>query len=355
LQLTDGFRYTYRPVASDASFAWLGHDAEVTALRERIKHSDGGTFLVAGFPGVGKSTVVNRALQQLTVPNDKGRVLVPVYVNVARPINPEQLLFAVIRRTVDTLTDQGLCDRMPTSALRQLLLAYARTSMSLTQHDERSHQYSRDLSIGGASGSAGAQFILNSLLPKLELGSTDSRSLAIEASFLGYSDTDVEHDFLRVATLLSTNPPAAPTGRSWFRRRRPDAPPAPRPTGLVVVFDELDKLTAAAGGAEALEGILGSLKNILNCDGVHVILVGGPDLHDRVLLDVEDGDGLYAGVIGWQLYVPCLWDCADRLLEKILKAPAAETPPSATDRAAVLEVVLLGTPELKPPAPEKDA
>lgn len=102
------------------------------------------------------------------------------------------------------------------------------------------------------------------------------------------------------------------------------------------MFDELDKLTAAAGGAEALEGILGSLKNILNCDGVHVILVGGPDLHDRVLLDVEDGDGLYAGVIGWQLYVPCLWDCADRLLEKILKAPAAETPPSATDRAALL-------------------
>jgi serine/threonine-protein kinase len=338
------FRYVYQPLSPGGDTPWLGHEAEVEALRERIAHSDGGTFLVAGFRGVGKTTVVQRALHELSRPDASGRVLVPVHLSLARPVKPEQLLFAIIRRTVDALEDQGLLDCLPSQALKQLLLAYARTSMSLTRHDESSHQSSRNLAFGGATGAA--PFLLNSLLPKLELGSSSGRSLAMEASFLGYSDTDVEHDFLRVVGLLKSAPSSTPPPRPWYRRRKqgPDEPqqPAPRPSGLVVVLDELDKLTAVPGGIAAFEEILSALKNILSCDGLHVILVGGPDLHERVLLDVERGEGLYEGVIGWQLYVPCLWDSAARLLDRY-QNPTFE-PDERTQLAGYLRFAARGLP-----------
>jgi hypothetical protein len=91
---------------------------------------------------------------------------------------------------------------------------------------------------------------------------------------------------------------------------------------LVIVIDEVDKLTADAGGLATVEELLGGIKNVLTMPGVHFLLVAGPDLHDRAIRDAARGNGVYESVFGWRLYVPCTWGAPDRLVAHIISADA---------------------------------
>ncbi|MEV7240058.1 hypothetical protein AB0N92_02180 [Streptomyces sp. NPDC093248] len=126
-----------------------------------------------------------------------------------------------------------------------------------------------------------------------------TRSRTTEAAFLAYSETDVEHDLVRIIQLLSGRD-GRPALRGRLRRARPRLRIHP-----VVVLDEIDKLTDDGDDAIAdLERLLGSLKNVLTARGAHFILVAGPDLNDRALTDADRGNGLYESVFAWRMYVP---------------------------------------------------
>jgi serine/threonine-protein kinase len=160
--------------------------------------------------------------------------------------------------------------------------------------------------------------VLGNLLPKLELGTSRATSLAVEASFLAYSESDVEHDFVRMVSELRKGLRApVPAGR-WRRPR----PSPPRPIRLVVVLDELDKLTSTTAGIQSLDEILLGLKNVLTNAGAHFVLVAGPDLYDRVAHDARQGGGVYESVFAWHAYVPCVWSGAGSLLGALVEEPA---------------------------------
>lgn len=60
------FEYLHGPLVRDeGGVEFLGEDRTVRALKERLVHSRGGSFLITGFRGVGKTTVVLRALEEL--------------------------------------------------------------------------------------------------------------------------------------------------------------------------------------------------------------------------------------------------------------------------------------------------
>ena len=68
-----GFRYIHEPLpVGDTSIPVLGHEELVGPLRERLVYSHGGTFLITGFRGVGKTTLVLRALTQALSPPTEG-------------------------------------------------------------------------------------------------------------------------------------------------------------------------------------------------------------------------------------------------------------------------------------------
>ena len=87
---------------------------------------------------------------------------------------------------------------------------------------------------------------------------------------------------------------------------------------LVVVIDELDKLTERDDGAAQVELILTGLKNLLTTRGVHFLFVAGPDLHDRALSESHQGNSVYESVFGWHVYVPCMWDAPGQLLDGLV-------------------------------------
>ncbi|MER5612486.1 serine/threonine-protein kinase [Streptomyces sp. NPDC002215] len=315
LALHSEFRYIHEPLPmDDPAIPVLGHEDLVAGLRRRLTYSHGGTFLITGFRGVGKSTLVIRALTEAAGTRPAGDVLLPVYLNVARRMEANQLLFAVVRRVFETLEDRGLLDQLPEDVQNALILAYMRTSLSFKQtHSEGSER-------GGTVGMAPQQGLVASLSPTASLTGKLMSTRATEASFLAYSELDVEHDLVRIIQLLDLGH-VRRERRGLLRRRRT--------TRLrihpVVVLDEVDKLTENSQDAlTELEALLGRLKSVLTSRGAHFLLIGGPDLQDSALRDADRGNGLYESVFAWRMYVPCLWEAPERLVRELVRRSRAE-------------------------------
>jgi serine/threonine-protein kinase len=321
IPLKQSFRYVHEPCRADEdAMASLGNDALMAELQSRILHSRGGTFLVTGFRGVGKSTLVLRALDEIATRKAPSDLILPVYLSVARSTTTERLLFAIVRRVFETLSDSGALHRLPAQTRHALLLAYMRTSLSFkeTQSEARERSAAMDLSVGpGKAVKALADFAV----PKVSMSAKRSHSLATEASFLAYSETDVEYDLMRIVSLLDSVPAVFAGRRSWLRLRWRARPSLPR-LHLIIVIDEVDKLTADAVGLASVEELLSGIKNVLTMPGAHFLIVAGPDLHDRAIQDAARGNGIYESVFGWRLYVPCIWDAPDKLVADVVSADA---------------------------------
>jgi Protein kinase domain len=336
IDLVDGFQYVHEPLLDDSGpIPFLGEQAAIRGLRDRIRNSRGGSFLVTGFRGAGKTTAVLRTLEQVEAMEPDTLDYLPVVLNVARPVGLDELLFEVVRRLFEALIDKGILDGLAPDVRDQLILSYARTSLSFKE--TRSETSERGATVGLDGGAI-------PLAPKLGLSRAHSKSLATEAAFLAYSHGDVEHDFLRILDLL--NRPQQPPASRWKRlawRMRGGA----RGTWqgrVVVVLDELDKLTGEEG-EQTVMTLLSGLKNILTTSHVHFIFVGGPELHDASMRDASRGNSVFESVFAYRLYVPCLWEASDRLLERVL-APGGVTAEQRDVLRDFLDYKARGIPRL---------
>ncbi|MFI6520485.1 protein kinase [Spirillospora sp. NPDC050679] len=310
--LKPSFRYVHEPLDGDEdALPPLGDPGLADRLGGRVRHSRGGTFLITGFRGVGKTTLVRRTLRRIAEQSGPGEIVVPVALSVARSTTTERLLFAVVRRIFETLNDTGSLARLSPQTRQSLLLAYTRTSLSFKETQSEARERGATLDLGAGSGK-GARALVDAIVPKATMSAKRTRSLATEAAFLAYSETDVEHDLMRIVALLRREEGLA------RRRRWPRRPPPPVRPRLVIVLDEIDKLTVDEAGRTALEALLGGMKNVLTMPGVHFVVVAGPDLHDLAVHDAARGDGVYESVFGWHLYVPCSWDAPDRLVADVV-------------------------------------
>ena len=327
------FRYLHEPFrAQDDAMTSLGHDRLKTDLENRIRHSRGGTFLITGFRGVGKTTLVMRALDQLIDDSPAADLILPVTLSVARSTTTERLLFAIVRRIFETLSDSGMLERLPPPTRHALLVAYMRTSLSFKETQADSRERSAGIDLGLGPGKL-VKAVADIAAPKVTMSANRSQSLATEAAFLAYSETDVEYDLMRIVSLVDRRH-GRPSGRaSWRDRMRRRSFAEPPRLHLIIVLDEVDKLTIDDAGVTTVEELLTGIKNILTMPGAHFLVVAGPDLHDRAIRDAARGSGVYESVFGWRMYVPCLWEAPGALLEDIVSADVV----SATrDELAVL-------------------
>ena len=317
LPLKTTFRYVHESTGvNHGMLPSLGNDSLVHELENRIKHSRGGSFLITGFRGVGKSTLVDRLLGALAKSPDGRELLVPVSLSVARTTTTERLLFAIVRRVFESILDIGAFDQLPFSTRRSLLLAYMRTSMSFNETRTETREKNMSLSLGLGPAKPLSR-ILHFIAPSLSLSHDRSTSLATEASFLAYSETDAEYDLMRIITLVAQESDRAATGRrsGWWRIGRRSRPLRLK---LVVILDEIDKLTTSDAGLTAVEDLLTGIKNVLTIPGAHFLLVAGVDLHDRAVRDSSRGNGLYESVFSGSMYVPCSWDAPDVLVQDMI-------------------------------------
>jgi serine/threonine-protein kinase len=245
--------------------------------------------------------VVLRALAQLKENPPEGTTYIPIYVPVARPISLVELLYEILRRFYEAILDGNVGVDMPRPVAESLFHAYRRTML-------KTKVSSRHSSSRAATAQTWAQL--------LSLSKKESTEQSTEESFRDYSDFDAEHDFLRIVSQVSR--PIKLRQSFWERLR--GTPAREVRFKLVVVLDELDKMTQTKEGRASLGELLTGIKNILISQEMYFVFVGGPELHDRHVRDVHRGNSIFESVFAWSLYIPCIWQAPEALVRRTVAA-----------------------------------
>ena len=336
IPLKPTFRFVHEPIGPSLAERFLGRQSEIEQLVERILFSDGGSFLITGYRGVGKTSFVNMAMSRLEnrlkrVTSILGpMVLITINISVSRPLSASELMHHIIRRLFEKLAETGLDRKMDPTFMIELSQAYRRTSFNMSRKE--GHSKEAHLEIGDISPS-------HSPL-KFAFGAKHGRSVDFEASFLGYEDKAAEHDVIRLSRMLA----AGYFEKTWKARILKLAgvgknSPKTR-VKVVFVFDELDKLEPAVDvtaplATPFLHQLLGSLKNVFTTSGICFVFVAGKDLQESLLEDCGRGDSIYESVFGYDHYLPCLWSHATEIFESIVDGRG--TPAGDETQQSVLD------------------
>jgi serine/threonine-protein kinase len=326
IPLLEDFRFTHEPIGANGQSRFVGRDAELQRLSERIIFSDGGSFLIAGYRGVGKTSFVNRVIRRLRELAATQRQLVgvmdvvDVHLMLARPMEAVELMHHIVRQLRERLIELDVFERLPFELQRDIELAYQRTSMSVS--------LKRATKVGSEGALSELGLSVAGVGVKLLRKKTTELTSGSEWSYLAYDDRAAESDVMRIAEQIAAGyaPPL-----SWPRRMlqtlRGDRSPKV-PLKIIFVFDELDKIdedaSRGADGQPFLDRLLGHLKNLFTTSHISFIFVAGKDLYDRWLLDVGRGDSVYESVFCYDRYIPCMWADVEEVCRSVIPIQGLE-------------------------------
>lgn len=308
IPLIQDFSFGHEPIQSLTNRQFVGRIDEINDFVTRIEHSAGGSFLITGYRGVGKTSFVNEALSVL-----RRRMPIPVldvYVNLARPLTEAELMHLIIRRVYEQLVEKDLYASLSPDLQRRITLAYQRTSANVVRKVSEGWERSAEL---GASNLA-----LFKLPISPKVNAKKSRTVDFETSFLAYDDKAAEHDVITIARSLALGIMRNEVGWRGYWRRLRHVPPSSVRMKIIFVFDELDKLddqTEPAAQSQ-VEKMLTGLKNLFTTSGICFLFIAGKDLHERWLRDVSRGDSVFESVFSYDKYLPCMWANVDDLCEQ---------------------------------------
>ena len=309
--LKDAFRFRHEPVGDKDTF--VGRESELERFVNRILLSEGGTFLLAGYRGVGKTSFVNQAIRETRKRYnrrpDKTHI-VDVHLNLARAMSSGELMHHIIRRIYHRLHEKKLFGLLDRDFRDDLELAYRRTSMHVTNKVSDTMERTVGSSLGLVKGILG-------LMAKIDVSRKRTQMRGMELAYLGYDEKAAEYDVISLSTRLA---------EGFLPRRFPWLPKMPWttrqrvPIKIIFVFDEMDKLERYSDeqGRSMIDGILESLKNIFTTARILFIFVAGRDLHERWLEDLDRGDSIYESVFAYDHYLPCHWEIVNGICDAMV-------------------------------------
>lgn len=321
--LVPTFRFVHEPIGIGNASGFIGREIEMESLAERILFSDGGSFLVTGYRGVGKTSFVNQVLRTLerALPWAEGVLgpteLVDIYLNMARPVQPSEIMHHIIRRLHDRLIEKEKHHFLDARLQEAIALAYHRTSVNMA----RKLADSSEKSFGFNEASIGGDWLKAAV--KMSWASKRNRTQNYEISYLGYDDKAAEHDIISIANRLASGYVKPVSGWDRLKLFVADEQPLRVRLKIVFVFDELDKLEEftskdANDTRPVIDQILGALKNLFTTSGITFIFVAGKDLQERWLDEVGKGDSVYESVFSYDKYLPCLWTDIDAICDTLV-------------------------------------
>jgi serine/threonine protein kinase/Cdc6-like AAA superfamily ATPase len=323
MPLKTEFRFAHEPVPSDSANGLIGRQSELDIMAERILFSNGGSFLVTGYRGVGKTSFVNQVIHRLETimpwaETFLGNVeVLHVHLNVARPMQPAELMHHIIRRLYDKLIESGIYRALPSDLREELTLAYRRTSINMKRSVGDAMEW--NLTAGNLGAGAG-KYKIGFSLP---IGFKRSLSQSQESAFLGYDDKAAEYDVTHLSRRLAAGyiKPRSLWQHlmQWLWKK----PPTQIRLKMIFVFDELDKLegfVVEENGVKKpfIDEILNSLKNLFTTSGISFIFIAGKDLQESWLEDLGRGDSVYESVFSYDKYLPCLWEESDLICDNLV-------------------------------------
>ena len=293
IPLPPGFRFTHEPLDESSQQRFVGRDHELNTVVDRIVHSRGGAILITGYRGVGKTSFVNRALAELKHRCPNSRIL-PINLNLARPVTPLELMFLVLRCIYLELQQSGLWQELAPDVVAELSLAYQRTLMTIKETRSAASELSLnapelDGKVAGAGVKAGSLFTAKR-----------TRTRGNENTYLSYDERGAEYDLIHIARRLCD----AWVGKTtWWQRFLHRSPTRKGDLRVIFVFDEMDKIEDPV----ALDDLFSMLKNVFTTSGLIFLFVAGKDIQERWGAEMRRGESIYESVFTHDVYLPCLW------------------------------------------------
>jgi hypothetical protein len=343
-----------------------GRDDEARVLREWLlggrSHYDpdrrplGGATLVTGFRGVGKSTLVNKVLfdvslaglyglpfadtpgwgpfdinklgaaiktaeQGRPIPAARGgvpRLYVPVHIDVANAIERRDLMERVLRRTYFALSRYQIGALRP-DLMRRARLAYIRTLGKLEASSTAKVNEKLTSALGATlDGLSKMEVTAQQEMEFAETLKLIAEDLSIEEMEdelvdLGAELSDGVHGVISSAGQRLVDTVAHARSHGYLRLRQLFQGDAGRQVHLVFIFDELDKLDDP-GAANATPGtalaktadVIRQLKILFSTTGLSAVVVGGVVAEERWLDEITERDPLLRSVFSRHVYVPQL-------------------------------------------------
>ncbi len=321
IQLRNDFKYIHGAIPQGSPLR-IPYSDEITRekdkLIDRIVNTEtGGCFLITGYRGVGKTCFVDQISDEI---NDRKKgspeLFVSLKLNLAKNITPKDLMHQIIRKLYEKFKDDKKIKQANKDYIQQV---YCRTVIHLktsiaTQGKEIS---SKEVTTGGEGKLKGAVFYVLSgefmtrISKKKATTKEDSSNIAHDLSYLDYDEKAAEDDILQIAKMLRKD----------------------EKIKLLIIFDEMDKLTSSEESEQTLDennaknkiellcsvtNILSTLKNVLSESEILFILIAGKDVDDLVEEDMKNEDSFYASIISYKFYLPMDWQICDRILKKYI-------------------------------------
>lgn len=323
IPLERSFRFVHEPVRINSNLSnFIGRAKDVESMTERILFSEGGSFLVTGYRGVGKTSFIYQVIRKLEeslvwAEAFLGKTeIVDIHLNVARPLQPSELMHFILRRLYERLIEKGIYYLLDAELQNDLTLAYYRTSLNMA----RKLSESSENSFGVPEASLSSDWMKASI--KMSWSSKYNKTKNQEMSYLGYDDKAAEHDIISVSRRLASG--YFKREYFWKFMRFMSSNYRENKIGLkiIFVFDELDKLDELnhknSNNEPIIDQILASLKNLFTTSGVTFVFVAGKDLQERWLDDIGKGDSIYESVFSFDKYLPCLWNDINEISDKFV-------------------------------------
>lgn len=255
--------------------------------------------LIAGYRGVGKTSLVLAAINQLRRREPAVHFL-QIDMNISRPVPIDDVLYQIITGLDDALREAGLRERLTSEIAARLDEAIRRTNFILTQRQQAETMASHGAAASGAAA-------------KLDFSIQNKQSRAMEMTSLPYGQARMERDIVAIfRSIASGTAFRSPAGWTRFLRR------AEHPTRIIVMIDELDKLEdiADGDGLPYFRALLREMKPILTASRANFVFLGGHGSFRDSEDDTRRGEGIYQSVFSMIEYLPTVRGLGSHLIAR---------------------------------------
>ena len=260
---------------------YLGHHHYLTQLESELLNNDSGAFLITGFRGVGKSVLVKSTLQSLSAKSPAPVIVLNINLSVQREYI--DVLFEISRKLYNEVKKSNIWSRLPRNVRNRIELINQRTIMGIQ------YTYERSSEIGGTISTKNDPETLSiGLSPKI------SRKFSEVNQMRELTVSDIESEFKAIVEQIKALEPQSK---------------------IIIIIDEIDKLTQDDAGTKCFENFLGRSKSIISDTRTLFVFIAGVDVYEKWKEDCSRIDSLYDSLFTWQVYLPCVWDSVTALFD----------------------------------------
>ncbi|HEV7737636.1 MAG TPA: hypothetical protein VGO47_09745 [Chlamydiales bacterium] len=280
---------------------WIGHQEQIDRVVRGLAASNDTHYLITGYPGVGKSSFVSRAIaewRKVCAAQGISRVLI-FNLHFAQPQTPEEVVRRLIGKVYFASVDGEFA---PTKKLANRLelnyiQAYSK-SLKETQGETSTTESGTDakLTLPALTGFGG----------NLGAGSKESkgvsRSLEIQKEYnLNMATSDFESVLHLLTQAKSFESGLFERIKRQFSRSRNDH----INSRTLFIFDQMDDL-----------GAVEQLDSFFNMPNASFIVLGGPKLQEETSSARERGVHVLDNFD--EIYLPCRWNTAREMLAPLV-------------------------------------